>query len=288
MRKMTSARKLSPFRKALGFPLIVLSALAAWCMPEAQGGPVTVRVTIENLAPTNGTFLTPAWVGFHNGAFDLYNRGEAASAALEMLAEDGDTSGISSDFAASGNGSVDATLNSIGPIGPGRTVTRDFVLDSSMASSRYLSYATMVIPSNDTFLANGNPLAFEVFDASGNFQGLDFIVLGSDALDSGTEVNDEIPGNTAFFGQMSPNTGVNENGVVRLATGFNPRGSGGILDDSRFSGADYTAANYQFLRFSVHAVPEPSTITLAGLGGGLLLASALRRRKRAASVSVSS
>jgi len=55
-----------------------------------------VTVTIENLAPTNGTFQTPHWVGFHDGLFDIYNSGAPANSlpepggvALERLAEDG-------------------------------------------------------------------------------------------------------------------------------------------------------------------------------------------------------
>ena len=32
---------------------------------------ISVTVTIENLAPPNGGFLTPVWVGFHDGGFVL-------------------------------------------------------------------------------------------------------------------------------------------------------------------------------------------------------------------------
>jgi len=45
-------------------------------------------------------------------------------------------------------------------------------------------------------------------------------VSGAEVLDGGTEVNDELPVNTAFFGQMAPNTGVAENGVVLEHPGF--------------------------------------------------------------------
>ena len=34
----------------------------------------TLRVTVDNLAPINGNFLTPVWVGFHDGSFDIYDR----------------------------------------------------------------------------------------------------------------------------------------------------------------------------------------------------------------------
>jgi len=35
-----------------------------------------------------------------------------------------------------------------------------FTPDAMSLMSRYFSYASMLIPSNDAFIANGNPLAF--------------------------------------------------------------------------------------------------------------------------------
>ena len=61
-----------------------------------------VQVTIENLAPATGNFLTPFWVGFHDGTFDLYDVGAAASAELERVAEDGNTAPLADGFLASG------------------------------------------------------------------------------------------------------------------------------------------------------------------------------------------
>ena len=58
-----------------------------------------ITVSIENLAPDKGTTLTPLWVGFHNGEFDTYDRGVAATPGLESLAEDGSANVLSSDFA---------------------------------------------------------------------------------------------------------------------------------------------------------------------------------------------
>jgi hypothetical protein len=69
-----------------------------------------ITVTIENLAPENGTFITPTWVGFHNGEFDIYDHNRPASLGLESLAEDGDTVGVSAEFINSGSGTVDGTL----------------------------------------------------------------------------------------------------------------------------------------------------------------------------------
>jgi Ca2+-binding RTX toxin-like protein len=136
-----------------------------------------------------------------------------------------------------------------GPIDAGETATFSITVDGSASTSRYFSYASMIIPSNDFFISNGNERAHEIFDAQGNFLGADFIILGSQVLDAGSEVNDEIPANTAFFGQQTPNTGVTENSVVQLATGFIPGGS--ILSTPQFASADFTAPGYQVARFRI-------------------------------------
>ena len=110
----------------------------------------------------------------------------------------------------------------------------------------------MVIPSNDAWIGNGNPMAYEVIDSAGNFIGTEFIVAGTDVLDAGTEMNDEIPENTAFFGQSNPNTGVTENGVVESHPGFIPNGP--ILSDPRFSNADFLTPGYRMLSVKVVAM----------------------------------
>jgi len=75
--------------------------------------------------------------------------------------------------------------------------------------------------------------------------------------DAGTEVNDELPMNTAFFGQMTPNTGADENGVATIHPGFNAPGSGGILDDPLFANADFKASGYQIAQITVELFPKP-------------------------------
>ena len=220
-------------------------------------------VTIENLAPINGNFLTPVWVALHDGSFDIYDQGVAASAALEAIAEDGNTAPISAAFTASGAGTVQGTIvGPSGPIAPGDVATMRFQVDPSSPSSRYFSFATMIIPSNDAFVANGDPTSLAVFDGLGNFVGVDIFIAGSQVLDAGTEVNDELPMNTAFFGQMMPNTGTDENGVVSLHPGFLPAGSGGILDDPMFANADFTRSNYPVAQIRVTLIPVPPAAIL--------------------------
>lgn len=246
--------------------LLVLTA-------SAEAASHRVIVTVENLAPTNGTFQTPHWVAFHDGEFDIYDGGTPADndpvpndprRSVERLAEDGNTAPISETFAELKPGGVDGTIpGPDGALGPGEVTSASFVIDSHDPSQRYFSYASMLLPSNDFWYANGNPLAHPVFDDNGEFVARDFIVSNTDVLDAGTEVNDEVPASTAFFGQQVPDTGVDENGVIldfldadgSAQLGFLPKGSGGILDDPRFAMADFTLEGYPLAKISFSAAP---------------------------------
>ena len=242
----------------------------------------SVAVNIRNLAPANGTYLTPFWVGFHNGTFDLFSAGSPASAGLERLAEDGNTAVVSGEFAASGAGTTQGTILSsdalfppFAPMGSGAMV---FSVNPFDPQSRYLSFASMVIPSNDAFIGNGDPMAIEVFNGLGSFVGGTFTIYGSMVYDAGTEVNDELPANTAFFGQAAGNTGTDEGGTVALHAGFQPAGSGGILDDPMFANANFKNGVYPLAEITVSAVPEPHHY--AGLAAFGLAGFATWRRSR--------
>lgn len=227
--------------------LVSLVACLLFALPAVA---FEVEVVIENVAPDNGVFLTPAWVGFHTGSFDSYDPGVAAALfpGLEQLAEDGNNAPFSDFFAAEVPMGVQATIPGPGgPIFSGDRAILRFELDPTY--HRYFSYASMVIPSNDAFVANGNPLAHRVFDPNGNFTPVEIYVLGNEVNDAGTEVNDEVPANVAALAQAAPDTGVDENGVVGAHPGFL---AGGNILAARPNG-NFTRPGFRIAKVTVRA-----------------------------------
>jgi hypothetical protein len=99
-----------------------------------------------------------------------------------------------------------------------------FLKEETSLVSSIANDASMVLPLNDAFLSNGNSTAHEIFDSNGDSVDvlIENIGAGADVLDAGSEENDEIPANTAFFGQMAPDAGIDYNGVVTTHPGFMP------------------------------------------------------------------
>ena len=199
----------------LGRVLVVLALLATTIglAPSAAGAAVTTGDTVlfevENLQPDDGFFFTPVWAGLHNGDFDLFNDGERATEGLEILAETGDTSVLSGEFAQ--NGRLDTQVGDA-PIAPGATVNGSIGIINP-AAYPFVSFASMLIPSNDAFFGNEDPEAYQLFDADGIFTGPIVIdIFTEDIYDSGTEVN-------------------NASGAAGFSLGFDGLGSGPSTDD---------------------------------------------------------
>jgi hypothetical protein len=217
----------------------------------------TLRVTVDNLAGPKGGILSRLWFGFHDGSFSVGQIGSPASPGLERMAEDGNSGGLSNEFLAAGAGLVQGTVFGTGVLNlipPGASATAIVQLDANSSKSRYFSYATMVIPSNDAFVANVNPVAHRVFADDGSFLGLDFVVPGSAVLDAGTEVNDESVINAAGAGPiLFADAGATENGVVHVHPGYNAGGP--IASNPAFANADFKASGYQVVRIRVTKLP---------------------------------
>ena len=218
---------------------------------------VNLEITVENLAPTEGTQISPLWFGFHDGNFDTFDLNSTASSAIERIAEDGNTEELVEEFNSTQAGTiqevVDSPTESTPDFLPGDTVSTTVSIDSSLSSSQYLSYASMVLPSNDAFVGNENPTEHMIFDEAGNFIPTSFIVSGSEVLDAGTEVNDEDRFTTLGVGSdplndFQPNTGIDENGVIVEHPGFSPDGN--IL--SQFPATDFTDPEYPIARVTIN------------------------------------
>ena len=107
-------------------------------------------------------------------------------------------------------GGVDGTVLGPGPGGmappplhtPGDSSSMVFDLAND-GSNMFFSYATMILPTSDYFIANGNPLETDLSDLlNGIVDEITFIIgLVGEIVDAGTEVNDfaNSPANP-FFG----------------------------------------------------------------------------------------
>jgi hypothetical protein len=224
------------------------------CTPKNGSGLKVLTITVENLAPPMGTVVTPLWFGFHDGSFTIYRDGAPASAALERLAEDANAGPISNRFNQAGVGisqgivfGSDDILNSIFP---GSTASAKVLLDCSLTSSHYFSYAAMIVPSNDAFIGNECPTECRIVDEYGQFVGADIIVMGSEVRDAGTEVNDEALFHAAGAGPVFLfDAGVRENGIVHTHEGYQAGGT--ILSNPAFANADFKAEGYRIARITV-------------------------------------
>ncbi len=204
-------------------------------------GTATISVRIENVAPTDyypsdsstgGELrLSPGVYATQQGFDRIIPAGEPASVGVEALAEAGDPTGFEGE-----DGLVDEAERSSGVVSSGRFGRTDTVEDPNdprgavpgappiapggafefeieTRSARQLFVASMVIPSNDIFIAPEEWITPWPSDATP----IEGDVTDSLALwDAGTEPNQQ-PG----FGsdqppsQESPDQGGDEDGVVR-------------------------------------------------------------------------
>lgn len=256
---------------------MVLSLLAACLIPIAgvDGGTVNVTVTIENLAPTNSISFAPLRLGFHNGSFDAFNNGEAATAPIISVAEGGSGSDWFPAFAAA---EPNATLGSVGgALLPGSSASNSFIVNTAI--NPFFTFATMVIPSNDFFLGNNSPTAFQLFDGAGNLLITSIGQQADDIWDAGSEEFD--PANAAFLVGGENSLRTPQNGVVSFnfseLGGFNGLvTAAGYTFDSQLS----AATDVYRISFSVTPVPEPSSALLTVFGAmGIASVSHLMRRR---------
>ena len=263
-----------PIRNSLvaGFVFIAISGLV---VQEKY-----ISIHIENTSASDGFFFLPFWVAPHNGGFDSYDGGALASnfPGITEIAEGGNTGPISTAFDASAAGlawGAQATQTAVSFAGdapvfsPGESST--FTLDVGDSSvNRYFSYASMVIPSNDLFVANGNPFAHAIFDVDGNFNGPTVIeIYGRDVNDNGSEFNDATAG-AAFSALGGDSISESENirnfftegtDIAYLESFIGTGTANGSTIGSAFGRDDLIA------RITINQVPTPGGLAALALGG---------------------
>ena len=262
--------------------LILIVAVAVVATPAFAAD---VQLTIKNEQGDGSFFFTPFWVGFHNGQFDSFDSGAVAPpTGITEVAEAGDTSAITTAFMnsmAGMAGGVDTTVAAVAAMGdppvfsPGESTTTSINIGDATVN-RYFSFASMVIPSNDLFVGNDNPTAYQVFDNAGNFTGPVTIQLfGGSAYDNGSEVNDA-SGGAAF--SANGGTSTDESNPVRSL--FSDAGDAGylasFLNSTTASGDTITSTfDDSTLIATITIVPEPASAALLALVGF-----AMTRRRR--------
>jgi hypothetical protein len=255
----------------LAWPLIAATS--------ASGGEIQISVT--NNQPTGGFALSTVWVGLHDGTFSTFSSGATASPALEAVAELGDSTMLKAAFTGHG---VQTTVGAT-PNLPGTTVST--VLNVlNPGASQFLSFAAMVVPSNDLFMGNADPKALQIFDAAGNFLGPKTIqIFGANVWDAGTEV-DNINSGAAFVVGDNATDHVAENGTVSPVFGGNTDLTSylnsilGVATPAGYDISHVISPGDLVATISISAVPEPSAMILLSTGIAGVIFSAQRFRAR--------
>lgn len=135
------------------------------------------QVTVTNM--TAAQPLSPVAVVAHDSG-NLWKVGEAASVALEVLAEGGDNSGVLA------TGGALSSAGGAGPIGPGSSDTIEIAVQDK--SDALLSFATMLVNTNDAFAG------LDAYNLGGLSEvGMSYTTV-LPTLDAGTEFNSEAAG----------------------------------------------------------------------------------------------
>ncbi len=169
-------------------------------------GSAGYKVTITNL--TRAQAFTPILVASHRKGVKLFELGSVASDELSALAEGGDVVPLTNALEADDR--VIDTADSGGLLMPGESVT---VTVSAQHGAKEISLASMLIPTNDSFIALNGVKAPKNKKTA---------VYYSSGFDAGSELNDEncmnIPGPVCGGTGGSPEAG--GEGYVHISSGI--------------------------------------------------------------------
>ena len=234
---------------------------ASW---TAHAANLQLTVNVESLVPTDSISFAPLHVGFGNGSFDSFDIGSVAGDAIKSVAEGGSGSAWFPAFGAADPGAV---LGSVGGLLlPGASASNSFTVDTD--SNSYFTFASMVVPSNDFFIGNDNPLAYNLFDDQGVLQLTEIVITAGDIWDAGSEVFD--PAAAAFVGENGLRADQNSVVAFNFAELF---GLNGLMTGAGYTFDSQLTASTEIYRigFAPSPVPLPAAFplfaaALAGLG----------------------
>jgi len=141
-------------------------------------------VTTTNL--TNAQILSPVAVVMHRSGFHNFTDGQAASVAVEILAEGGDNTQLLDEAAAADEFISQGSAGPVPPQSIGSTITLE--VPGEELSDLRLSVMTMLIRTNDAFTGlNASDISNMEVGSSRTFT--------APSWDAGTELDDEVAAN---------------------------------------------------------------------------------------------
>ncbi|MEM1012000.1 MAG: spondin domain-containing protein [Planctomycetota bacterium] len=252
--------------------ILPAAAAAVALSSYAHAQTLPVEVTVENLAPANDISFAPLRIVFGNGTFDAFNIDETAGAGIVSVAEGGVGDVWFDEAATAEPASTRGTVvpsTGPGPLFPGATGSNVFTVDTDL--NQFFTFANMVIPSNDLFLGNDNPTAFQLFDDDGNLLITEITQTASQIWDANSEVAD--PAAAAFLVGGNNDLRTPENGTV--AFDFSELSVFDGLPTPAYTFDTNLAGDTPIFRISFAVVPEPTSAAALGLAGLTML----RRRR---------
>lgn len=257
-------------------PLLAIAAVTGFAVATPTHAKlVDITITVQNLAATNSVSFAPLRFGFNNGSFDAFDIGGVATAPIISIAEGGGGADWLPAFAAADPTAVIASTLGGAQL-PGATQSLTFRVDTAV--NPFFTFAAMVVPSNDFFIGNDDPMEYRLFDAAGNLLIDTIEQFGSDIWNAGSEAFD--PANAAFLVGGVNDLRTPEGGVVE----FN------FAELAQFDGLT-TVPGYVFnsglaadssiyrISFATAAVPEPAAWAMMIVGFALV--GARKRGRRA-------
>lgn len=175
------------------------------------GGAATYQVTVTNL--TSSINFTPILVASHRGDIAILELGAPASDELAAIAEAGNVDPLKTALESDPR-VIDAQVSN-GLLMPGQSVT---VIVDARRGAKYISLASMMLPTNDGFIA------LDSVEAPRRRA----VTYYSPGYDAGSEANDQwcmnIPGPTCGGVGPSPGDNPGDEGYVHIHRGIHDLG----------------------------------------------------------------